>query len=163
MAQRRVLIALRLTYLLLLATAALLPFVGDLTRASEEVVVSDYAGAFVLLVGLGAVVVLADVLTPEKRLANVIAIYFGIVVGLVSRVCTFRLDRLGRANVVPDHSAVAGVPADGQTGTGNHLLLPRRLHCSWDKRRLSHCLALCGVQQKSEGKSTACGRHVGAN
>lgn len=83
-AQRRVLIALRLTYLLLLATAALLPFVGDLTRASEEVVVSDYAGAFVLLVGLGAVVVLADVLTPEKRLANVIAIYFGIVVGLVS-------------------------------------------------------------------------------
>ena len=84
MVQRRVLIALRLTYLLLLATAALLPFVGDLTRASEEVVVSDYAGAFVLLVGLGAVVVLADVLTPEKRLANVIAIYFGIVVGLVS-------------------------------------------------------------------------------
>ena len=83
-AQRRVLIVLRLTYLLLLATAALLPFVGDLTRASEEVVVSDYAGAFVLLVGLGVVVVLADVLTPEKRLANVIAIYFGVVVGLVS-------------------------------------------------------------------------------
>lgn len=83
-AQRRVLIVLRLTYLMLLATAALLPFVGDLTQASEEVVVSDYAGAFVLLVGLGAVVVLADVLTPEKRLANVIAIYFGVVVGLVS-------------------------------------------------------------------------------
>ena len=161
MAQRRVLIALRLTYLLLLATAALLPFVGDLTRASEEVVVSDYAGAFVLLVGLGAVVVLADVLTPNKRLANVIAIYFGIVVGLVSAALSGLIDLA--ANVVPDHSPVAGVFADGQTGTGNHLLLPRRLHCSGHKRRFSNCLALRGVQPKGEGESTACGGHVGTD
>ena len=85
-ARRRLLIALRLTYLLLLATAALLPFVGDMTdtSTSDAVVVSDYAGAFVLLVGLGSLVVLVDVFTPEKRLANVIAIYFGVVVGLVS-------------------------------------------------------------------------------
>ncbi len=83
-ARRRLLIVLRLTYLLLLATAALLPFVGDMTDTSESVVVSDYAGAFILLVGLGSLVVLVDVFTPEKRLANVIAIYFGVVVGLVS-------------------------------------------------------------------------------
>ena len=75
-ARRRLLIVLRLTYLLLLATAALLPFVGDMTDTSESVVVSDYAGAFILLVGLGSLVVLVDVFTPEKRLANVIAIYF---------------------------------------------------------------------------------------
>ena len=83
-ARRRLLIVLRLTYLLLLATAALLPFVGDMTNTADEVVVSDYAGAFILLVGLGSFVVLVDVFTPEKRLANVIAIYFGVVVGLVS-------------------------------------------------------------------------------
>ena len=83
-ARRRLLIVLRLTYLLLLATAALLPFVGDMTNTADEVVVSDYAGAFMLLVGLGSLVVLVDVFTPEKRLANVIAIYFGVVVGLVS-------------------------------------------------------------------------------
>ena len=83
-AQRRLLIVLRLTYLLLLATAALLPFVGDITNTADEVVVSDYAGAFILLVGLGTVVVLVDVFTPQKRLANVVAIYFGVVVGLVS-------------------------------------------------------------------------------
>ena len=90
-ARRRLLIVLRLTYLLLLATAALLPFVGDMTNTADEVVVSDYAGAFILLVGLGSFVVLVDVFTPEKRLANVIAIYFGVVVGLV-RSPAFRSD-----------------------------------------------------------------------
>lgn len=87
--QRVVLFVIRSAYLLVLVAIALLPFVGEITgRSGDSPFASvDNTGALVtaflstLLFGL--MIILVDLLTPNKRLASVFGVYFGIAAGLL--------------------------------------------------------------------------------
>jgi uncharacterized protein YacL len=81
-AQRRMLLAVRLLYMVLLVTVALLPFVGSVT-SDAEFTFADYAGAFSATFLFGAGVLFIDAITPNKKLASVFGIYLGIIAGLV--------------------------------------------------------------------------------
>lgn len=78
---RAMLLGVRLLYIVLLVTVTLLPFVGTITEQSEFGF-SDYGGAFVATFLFGAVVLVIDAVTPNKKLASVFGIYLGIVAGL---------------------------------------------------------------------------------
>ncbi|MCP3904846.1 MAG: TRAM domain-containing protein [Planctomycetes bacterium] len=76
------LLAVRLIYMVLLTTVALLPFVGTVTD-DATFRFRDCAGAFLVTFLFGAAVLVVDALTPNKKLASVLGIYLGIIAGLV--------------------------------------------------------------------------------
>jgi len=82
-AQKRMLLAVRLIYMVLLVTVALLPFVGTVT-ADATFSFRDYAGAFLTTFLLGTAVLIVDALTPNKKLASVFGVYLGLIAGLVA-------------------------------------------------------------------------------
>lgn len=78
---------LRISYLTILVVVSLLPFVGEETDsplAGEQVQVTQWATAFLVTFAFGTTVLIVDSLLPNKRLATVFAIYFGLVAGLVA-------------------------------------------------------------------------------
>ncbi len=81
-AQRFLLLIIRLLFLVLLVTVSLLPFVGQISDM-EGATFGTYVLPFLLTLAFGIAIVLLDVATPNKRLASVFGIYFGIVAGLV--------------------------------------------------------------------------------
>lgn len=82
--QRIILMAVRAIFLALMVTVPLLPFVGALTRWEQEAFgFWDYMIPVIATFVLGAVVLLLDAATPNKRLASVFAIYLGIMAGLI--------------------------------------------------------------------------------
>ena len=95
--------------------------------------------------------VLADVLTPNKRLANVIAIYFGVVVGLVAYALSGLIDLAARTWYLTTPPWPAYLLM-GKLALGITFCYLAVSIVLGHKRRLSNCLALCGVQQKGEGK-----------
>ncbi|MDY7107761.1 MAG: PIN/TRAM domain-containing protein [Planctomycetota bacterium] len=83
LAQRRMLLGVRLLYMVLLATVALLPFVGSITK-DQEFRVTDYLGVLIATFAFGAAILMIDAATPNKRLASVFGIYLGIIAGLLA-------------------------------------------------------------------------------
>jgi len=81
-AQKRMLLGVRLLYMVLLATVALLPFVGSITE-DQDFQVTDYIGVLLATFAFGAIVLMIDAATPNKRLATVFGVYLGIVAGLL--------------------------------------------------------------------------------
>jgi uncharacterized protein YacL len=81
--QRTLLLAMRLLFLVLLATVTLLPYVGNITAADEDVAFRDYAWTLLATFGFGTLILLIDAATPNKRLASVFGVYLGVVAGLV--------------------------------------------------------------------------------
>ena len=82
-AQRRMLLGVRLLYMVLLATVALLPFVGSITE-DQDFRISDYIGVLVATFAFGALILMLDAATPNKRLASVFGVYLGIIAGLLA-------------------------------------------------------------------------------
>jgi len=82
-AQRVLLLAIRLLFLVILVTVALLPFVGTISDQAGQRGFGTYIIPFLATLIFGIIVVAIDVATPQKRLATVFGIYFGIVAGLV--------------------------------------------------------------------------------
>lgn len=81
-ARRAMLLGVRLLYMVLLVTIALLPFVGSVTDEAD-VSFRDYWGSFLVTFLFGAAVLLLDAATPRKRLGSVLGVYLGIIAGLV--------------------------------------------------------------------------------
>ncbi len=77
---------LRVTYLTILVVVSLLPFVGEETDTigGDAVSVTQWLYAFLATFAFGTAVLIVDSLLPNKRLATVFAIYFGLVAGLVA-------------------------------------------------------------------------------
>lgn len=77
---------LRVTYLTILVVVSLLPFVGEETgdALGGQVSVTQWLYAFLATFTFGTAVLIVDSLLPNKRLATVFAIYFGLVAGLVA-------------------------------------------------------------------------------
>src|SRR5947207_511468 len=84
--QRLLLLGVRTLYLVLLVSVALLPFVGTLTDTQAEVSVWGYVVPFLAMFMCGALVVIIDAATPNKKLASVFSIYLGLIAGLVGAV-----------------------------------------------------------------------------
>ena len=80
--QRAMLLGVRLLYMVLLVTIALLPFVGSVTDEAN-IGFRDYWGSFLATFVFGAVVLVLDSVLPNKRLGAVLGVYLGIIVGLV--------------------------------------------------------------------------------
>lgn len=82
-AQKRMLLGVRLLYMVLLATVALLPFVGSITE-DQDFRISDYIGVLVATFAFGTLILMLDAATPNKRLASVFGVYLGIIAGLLA-------------------------------------------------------------------------------
>lgn len=76
---------LRITYLTILVVVTLLPFVGSETDGdgSSTIPVTGWLYTFLATFAFGTIVLISDSLLPNKRLASVFAIYFGVLAGLV--------------------------------------------------------------------------------
>jgi uncharacterized protein YacL len=81
--ERTMLLAIRLLYMVLLMTIALLPFVGSITEVAEYDR-WEIGGVFLATFVIGALVLVIDAATPKKRLASVFGLYLGIVAGLAA-------------------------------------------------------------------------------
>ncbi|MCI0366336.1 MAG: PIN domain-containing protein [Phycisphaerales bacterium] len=82
--QRLILMAVRAIFLALMVTVPMLPFVGSLTRwEQEDFTFWDYIVPVMGTFLFGAVVLLIDAATPNKKLASVFGIYLGIIAGLI--------------------------------------------------------------------------------
>lgn len=80
--QNRVLIlAIRLLFMVLLMAVTLLTLASQATPGDFGS--STFVGLLVAAAALGLVVVLADAVTPNKRLTSVVAVYLGICFGLI--------------------------------------------------------------------------------
>ena len=77
------LLGVRLLYMVLLATVALLPFVGSITE-DQDFRISDYIGVLVATFAFGTLILMLDAATPNKRLASVFGVYLGIIAGLLA-------------------------------------------------------------------------------
>lgn len=76
--------AIRTIFLALMVTVPLLPFVGTLSKVDqEEFSFWDYMSPVLTTFVFGAVVLLIDAATPNKRLASVFGIYLGMIAGLI--------------------------------------------------------------------------------
>jgi len=80
--QRFLMLALRMLFLVLLVTVSLLPFVGQITQ-NEHFTFSQYMIPFIATAVFGVIVLLLDAVMPNRPLASIIAIYLGLVAGLV--------------------------------------------------------------------------------
>ena len=71
--------------MVLLMTATLLPFVGEITKTGVQDPRSpwEFIGIFAGTVAFGVLVLSIDALTPNKKLGTIFGIYLGVVVGLV--------------------------------------------------------------------------------
>ena len=84
-AQRLLLLGIRVLFMVLLMTATLLPFVGEITKGGVQDPRSpwEFIGIFAGTVAFGVLVLSIDALTPNKKLGTIFGIYLGVVVGLV--------------------------------------------------------------------------------
>ncbi len=80
--QRFLMLALRMLFLVLLVTVSLLPFVGQITP-SDSLNFGEYWIPFLATVLFGIVVLVLDAALPNRPLASIIAIYLGLIAGLV--------------------------------------------------------------------------------
>jgi uncharacterized protein YacL len=80
--QRFLMLALRMLFLVLLVTVSLLPFVGQITQ-NQHFTFSQYMIPFIATAVFGVVVLILDAAMPSRPLASIIAIYLGLVAGLV--------------------------------------------------------------------------------
>ena len=95
--QNRVLIlAIRLLFMVLLMVVTLLTLASQATPGDFGS--STFVGLLVAAAALGLVVVLADAVTPNKRLTSVVAVYLGICFGLIGALAIGALiDQVSRA------------------------------------------------------------------
>ena len=82
--KRLVILTIRLLFVTFMFTAAILPFIAGLESASKPInqVVMDHIGPLVATIAFAAIVLVIDILTPNKRLSAVLGVYLGLVVGL---------------------------------------------------------------------------------
>ena len=80
--QRVLMLALRMLFLVLLVAVSLLPFVGQITDETQPDF-SKYLFPLLATFAFGVVVLLLDAALPNRPLASIIAIYLGLIAGLV--------------------------------------------------------------------------------
>jgi len=82
--RRLVLLTIRLLFVTFMFAAAILPFIAGLNSGSKPLndVIIDHLGPLISTIAFATIVLVIDILTPNKRLSAVLAVYLGLVVGL---------------------------------------------------------------------------------
>lgn len=82
--KRLVILTIRLLFITFMFAAAILPFIVGLNTANvpiDEIIV-DHLGPLISTIAFAVIVLVIDILTPNKRLSAVLGVYLGLVVGL---------------------------------------------------------------------------------
>ena len=82
--KRLVILTIRLLFITFMFAAAILPFIAGLNAVNQpiEEVVIDHLGPLISTIAFAVIVLIIDILTPNKRLSAVLGVYLGLVVGL---------------------------------------------------------------------------------
>ncbi len=98
--KRLVILTIRLLFVTFMFTAAILPFIAGLESASKPInqVVMDHIGPLIATIAFASIVLVIDILTPNKRLSAVLGVYLGLVVGLFSALAvSLLIDLIGES------------------------------------------------------------------
>jgi uncharacterized protein YacL len=82
--RRLVILTIRLLFVTFMFAAAILPFIAGLNSANQplDVVLIDHLGPMISTIAFAIIILIIDMLTPNKRLSAVLGVYLGLVVGL---------------------------------------------------------------------------------
>lgn len=82
--KRLVILTIRLLFLTFMFAAAILPFIAGLNAVNRPIdeVIIDHLGPLISTFAFAVIVLVIDVLTPNKRLSAVLGVYLGLVAGL---------------------------------------------------------------------------------
>ena len=82
--KRLVILTIRLLFVTFMFTAAILPFIAGLNSSGQpiEQVIIDHLGPLISTIAFAVIVLIIDIITPNKRLSAVLGVYLGLVVGL---------------------------------------------------------------------------------
>jgi uncharacterized protein YacL len=82
--KRLVILTIRLLFITFMFAAAILPFIVGLNAANRPIdeIIVDHLGPLISTISFAAIVLIIDILTPNKRLSAVLGVYLGLVVGL---------------------------------------------------------------------------------
>ncbi len=82
--QRLLILTVRLLFVVFMIAVSILPFAGSLAASSKpfHLVVVDYLGPVIATMSFTAIILIIDILTPNKRLSAVLGVYLGLVAGL---------------------------------------------------------------------------------
>jgi uncharacterized protein YacL len=81
--ERLLLLVARLLFLVLLGTVTVLTIASQKAESPEEFNLVTVTSLFLASTAVGVIVLLVDVMTPNKRLTSVVGVYLGICVGLI--------------------------------------------------------------------------------
>ncbi len=99
------LLVVRLLFLVLLVSVSMLTIAGRSTGIAEFRV-QTFLGVFLSSAAIGTIVIVLDVMTPNKRLSSVVGVYLGLCFGLLAAVAIgFLLDVVANALGSADGSA----------------------------------------------------------
>ena len=82
--KRIVILTIRLLFITFMFAAAILPFIAGLNSANRPIneIIVDHLGPLISTIAFAAIVLIIDIITPNKRLSAVLGVYLGLVVGL---------------------------------------------------------------------------------
>ena len=82
--KRIVILTIRLLFITFMFAAAILPFIAGLNAANRPIdeIIVDHLGPLISTIAFAAIVLIIDIITPNKRLSAVLGVYLGLVVGL---------------------------------------------------------------------------------
>ena len=82
--KRLVILTIRLLFVAFMFAAAILPFIAGINAVNQPLdeVIGDHLGPLISTVAFAGIVLIIDILTPNKRLSAVLGVYMGLVAGL---------------------------------------------------------------------------------
>ena len=82
--KRLVILTIRLLFITFMFAAAILPFIAGLNAVNRPIdeVIIDHLGPLISTIAFAVIVLVIDIITPNKRLSAVLGVYLGLVVGL---------------------------------------------------------------------------------
>ena len=99
-AKRLVIMTIRLLFVTFMFLAAILPFIAGLNAANRPIdeVIVDHLGPLIATIAFTVIVLIIDIITPNKRLSAVLGVYLGLVTGLFAALAvSLLIDLLGES------------------------------------------------------------------
>lgn len=99
-AKRLVIMTIRLLFVTFMFLAAILPFIAGLNAANKPIdeVIVDHLGPLISTIAFTVIVLIIDIITPNKRLSAVLGVYLGLVTGLFAALAvSLLIDLIGES------------------------------------------------------------------
>jgi uncharacterized protein YacL len=99
-AKRLVIMTIRLLFVTFMFLAAILPFIAGLNAVNKPIdeVIVDHLGPLIATIAFTVIVLIIDIITPNKRLSAVLGVYLGLVTGLFAALAvSLLIDLIGES------------------------------------------------------------------